>query len=41
MDGYTKEPVNTRLPSWKVNQISSALNSIRKKNITKDFYRKP
>jgi len=39
--GNTKGPVNTRLPSWKVNQISSALHNIRKKNITKDFSRKP
>lgn len=38
--GNIKGPKNTRLPSWKVNQISNSLNSIRKKNITKDFSRK-
>lgn len=39
--GNIKGPVNVRLPSWKISQISSALHSIRKNNITKDFSRKP
>lgn len=39
--GNTKGPINVRIPSWKVNQISNALHAIKKNHITKDFSRKP
>uniref|UniRef100_A0A2S2NH74 DUF4806 domain-containing protein n=1 Tax=Schizaphis graminum TaxID=13262 RepID=A0A2S2NH74_SCHGA len=39
--GNTKGPINVRIPSWKINQISNALHAIKKNHITKDFSRKP